>query len=146
MADDAVHKGKDHTLWQATEERNPHNRAKLVATALQAYAGEDGRFNMPPRKILERVIPNLNFSDARSYASGRASRLVQELLKAGWLENKQTVNGAAGIWYLNVERLGPTDDATRMTQAVRAVNDIRALYPDPKLRQLIAQLLERDEP
>ncbi len=131
-------------LLEAIQERNRRERPKLVAIALRAYTDEDGRFGKIPRKILCDAIPRPSYSSG--YPEGKASRLVEELLREGWLENRQTRNnGVPGIWYLKVERLDPTDDVTRMTQAVRAVNDIQESYPDPKLRRLITELLSHDE-
>jgi len=146
MTDDLANESAARNLLRAIKERNPRERPKLVAIALQAYVDEGGRFEKLPRKILEEAI-RMEYNPGYGYASGKASRLVEELLKAGWLENRQTKNnGVPGIWYLRIERLDPTDNITRMTQAVRAANDIRSSYPDPKLRQLIAKLLGHDEP
>ncbi len=140
-----ANEGAARNLLQATQERNPRERPKLVAIALRAYTDEDGRFGKIPRKILEDAMPKRD--GYSGYSERKAARLVAELLRDGWLENRQTQkNSAPGIWYLRVERLNPADDITRMTQAIRAVNDIRSSYPDPKLRRLIAELLGRDEP
>lgn len=128
-------------LLQAINERNPRERPKLVAIALRAYTREDGYFDRLPRDILQDAIPRKGLG----YASGKASRLIEELRKTGWLENRQTINGAPGLWYLNVERLNPADDTSLMVQAVQAVSDVRKSYPDPKLRQLIVELLGREE-
>ena len=136
--------GAANNLLEANQESDPRLRSRLVAIALQAYADEDGRFGKIPRNILGSVIPRRFRGDG--YPEGKASRLVEELLREGWLENRQTMNnGVPGIWYLNVGRLDPTDDVTRMTWAVRAVSDIKKSYPDPKLRELIAELLSHEE-
>ena len=113
---------------------------RMLAAILSAHVDRAGRFPNTPKRILQVILkdqqPHLHPWDHERLAV----RIVKLLHAEGWIENRDTVSGRAGDWYLDLKRLGGRDDAIQRAQAAAEAAHLRQKYDADMIKLIIAAL------